>query len=263
MKTKSLLLAVAAAFSWSLACTAFAAASMGTESEQLKAVVQNLLKDNDEFVKSHSPDYFKTFSDGQKPRATVVTCSDSRVHTHALDNTPDGDLFMVRNIGNQLRTAEGSIEYGVHHLHTPLLIFVGHSACGAIKAASGDFRRESPTIKRELLTIRIPKGIDNLGGVRKNVNNQVAAAMKKFSHEVQGGKLTVAGAIYDFRNDLGQGQGRLIITNVNGNSDAEKLKGFIAVADLPPIGASESGGKTQSSAQPPAPRTRSHPYAYP
>ena len=196
----------------------------GDERAQVKAIVKNILRDNASFVKGHKSGYFKPFKDGQHPRATVVTCSDSRVHTHALDKTPDGDLFMVRNIGNQLATAEGSVEYGVHHLHTPLLIFVGHSACGAIKAASGDYSQESAAIKHELDTIKIDKGVDNMEGVKTNVTNQVAGALKKFDAEVEEGKLTVIGAVYDFRNDLKQGQGKLVIINLNGETDPAKLK---------------------------------------
>lgn len=196
-----------------------------SESEQIKGIVGNLLQDNDEFAKSRGDAYFKPLAAGQTPRATVVTCSDSRVHTHALDKTPDGDLFMVRNIGNQLSTAEGSVEYGVHHLHTPLLIFVGHSACGAIKAASGDYRKESKAIRRELDTIKIPKGASSLDGVRANVNNQVNAALKKFGHEVKDGNLTVVGAIYDFTNELGQGYGKLNVINLNGDTDAARIQG--------------------------------------
>jgi carbonic anhydrase len=146
------------------------------------------------------------------------------VHMAAMDKTPDNDLFVIRNIGNQLGTAEGSIEYGVHHLHTPLLIFVGHSACGAIKAASGDYTKESDAIKRELDSIKITKGGDWMEGVKTNVNNQVADSVKKFAEEIKEGKLTVIGAVYDFRNDLKQGQGRLVITNINGESDAAKVK---------------------------------------
>ena len=249
-KTTPLVLALAATLWWAQAPLALAE----SETEQLNGIVQNLLHDNDEFVKSHGPDYFQPFTEGQKPRATVVTCSDSRVHTHALDKTPDGDLFMVRNIGNQLRTAEGSIEYGVHHLHTPLLIFVGHSACGAIHAASGDYRKESRTIKRELSTIMIPKGIENMDGVKKNVNNQVAAALKKFRHEIHAGKLTVIGAVYDFRNDLGLGQGRLVVINVNGSSDADKIKQLFS-ATAEPNGTSVAA-ETVSGRRP-------HPYSYP
>lgn len=233
-----------------------------SETAQLRGIVQNLLQDNAEFVKSHDPEYFKPFSDGQKPRATVVTCSDSRVHSHAFDQTPDGDLFMVRNIGNQLRTAEGSVEYGVHHLHTPLLIFVGHSACGAIKAASGDYRKESRPIRRELSTLMIPKGVANLDGVKKNVNDQVAAALKKFRKEVQAEKLTVVGAVYDFRNDLGQGAGRLVVTNVNGNTASEKIKPFTAVAEIREVSATPPSQPSPGK-MPPSSRERPHPYAYP
>ncbi len=204
--------------------------SSGNEAEQLRGIVKNLLDDNTAFAKSHKSDYYKPFSAKQHPRATVVTCSDSRVHTHALDKTPDGDLFMVRNIGNQIATAEGSVEYGVLHLHTPLLIIVGHVACGAIKAAQGDYAKLEAPIKRELDTIKLPKKNPKndedeewLRGVDANVNNQVAVALKKFEHEVKEGKLTVIGAVYDFQNALHQGQGRLVVTNINGNTDAGNI----------------------------------------
>lgn len=193
------------------------------ETKALQGIVKNLVNDNSEFVRSHKPAYFKSFMEGQHPRATVVTCADSRVHESAWDKTADGDLFVVRNIGNQLETAEGSIEYGVHHLHTPLLVFVGHSACGAIKAASGDYSTLAPPIRKELDTIHIDKGVDNMAGVEANVHNQVRTAIKKFQSEVDKGELTVIGAVYDFRNDLKKGQGRLVIIDLNGEADAQKV----------------------------------------
>lgn len=239
-----------------------------TESEQLKAIVGNLLQDNEAFAASRNETYFRPLMAGQTPRATVVTCSDSRVHTQALDSTPDGDLFMVRNIGNQLATAEGSVEYGVHHLHTPLLIFVGHSSCGAIKAASGDYRKESKTIRRELDTIKISKGSENMAGVKLNVNNQVASAMKKFSHEVKGGHLTVIGAVYDFSNELGKGYGRLNIINLNGETDAARIAGsrLLAGASEAKPSVSQKTGTVRALAKPQATTTGSsdqHPYSYP
>lgn len=213
-----------------LACGAASAGEAGGEAEQLRGIVRNLMDDNTAFARSHKPEYYKPFADHQHPRATVVTCSDSRVQTHALDKTPDGDLFMVRDIGNQIASAEGSVEYGVQHLHTPLLIIVGHVGCGAIRAARGDFSGESPAIKRELQTIKLPpKNPKNsedeevLNAVQGNVNNQVAYALKKFDAEVKAGRLTVMGAIYDFRNQLHQGQGRLVITNINGRTDSGSI----------------------------------------
>ncbi len=191
--------------------------------EAAREVVRNLVQDNRDFVRGHPPGYFGPFRDSQHPRATVITCSDSRVHTHALDATPDGDLFMIRNIGNQLGTAEGSVEYGVHHLHTPVLLIVGHSACGAIKAASGDYSAESVAIRRELDTLRVPKGEAGMGSIRLNVHSQVRQAMSKFEEEVLSGKLVVIGAVYDFRNDLGQGHGKLTVIDINGETDPRRL----------------------------------------
>ncbi len=215
----------------------------GDEAAQLKAIVKTIVDGNSAFVKSHTSDYFKPFADKQHPRATVVTCSDSRVHTHALTKAPDGDLFMVRNIGNQIGNAEGSVEYGVHHLHTPLLIVVGHVACGAIKAAMGDFSKESVPIRNELSNIHLPpKNEANdetkewLRGVDANVNNQVDLALKKFPEEVKSGKLTVIGAIYDFQNAMRQGYGKLVITNINGNHDTANVLMGVGALTAGPAG---------------------------
>ncbi|OYY93679.1 MAG: hypothetical protein B7Y41_10560 [Hydrogenophilales bacterium 28-61-23] len=188
-----------------------------------KDMLREIAQSNRGFMSRTRPEHFVHLAEGQHPRATVVTCSDSRVHTHALDATPDGDLFMVRNIGNQIATAEGSVEYGVHHLHTPLLLIVGHVACGAIKAASGDYGKESPTIKRELDTIQIPKGDAGLNSVKLNVNNQVRQAMGKFQQEMADGRLIVVGAVYDFSNEMKQGLGKLNIVNVNGETNGANI----------------------------------------
>lgn len=192
---------------------------------------------NKAFMQRRGPGYFKPFLDGQHPRATVVTCSDSRVHTHALDASPDNDLFMIRDIGNQIATAEGSVEYGVHHLHTPLLLIVGHSACGAIKAAAGDYSSESPAIRRELDTLQIPKGDPGMSSIKLNVHNQVKLALAKFEKEVLSGHLTVVGTVYDFRNDMKLGQGSLNVVNVNGETDPARIAALplMKEAHKPPV----------------------------
>lgn len=196
----------------------------GSEVQQVRSAVTAILHDNAEYMSRHAPSYFKTFADKQTPRATVVTCSDSRVQSEVMDKNAVNDLFMVRDIGNQLATAEGSVEYGVRHLHTPLLIFVGHAACGAIKAASGDYGKLEPAIRKELATINIPQGIDPTDGALLNVNNQVESAILKFSGEVERGHLAILGAFYDFRNDLHQGAGKLIITNLNGETEPARIR---------------------------------------
>ncbi|MEI2781666.1 MAG: carbonic anhydrase [Candidatus Competibacter sp.] len=189
-----------------------------------RAILKEILADDSAYVAAHNAAFFQELAKGQHPRATVVTCSDSRVQTNTLDKTPESDLFVVRNIGNQLATAKGSVQYGVNHLASSLLIFVGHSSCGAIKAASGDYSGLEPDIKKELDTISIPKGISNIDGVKANVNNQVAAAVKEWNGKIEEGHLMVVGAVYDFADDMKEGSGKLNIINVNGETDPAKIK---------------------------------------
>lgn len=200
------------------------ASSAADQSKQMRVILKNIIDDNDKFVRMHKQSYFEPFMKKQSPRATVVTCVDSRVHSQALDATPDGDLFFVRNIGNQLATTEGSIEYGVEHLNTPVLLFIGHVSCGAIRTATGDYASLSAPIKREVVTIKIKKGGDLLDNVRLNVDNQIADAMRKFSPRINAKQLVVVGAVYDFSDVLHHGYGKLVITNINGETDSPKLK---------------------------------------
>ena len=73
---------------------------------------------------------------GQQPIATVVTCSDSRVVPEYIFDVTLGEIFKVESAGNVLdKVGLGSVEYGVGHLHTPLLIVLGHEKCGAVTAA--------------------------------------------------------------------------------------------------------------------------------
>lgn len=203
-------------------------ASAHPELAQIKAAVQHVLKGNDRYVKSRKAPSFAKVIAGQTPKATVVSCSDSRVQADAIDQDPEGDLFMVREIGNQVVSGEGSVEYGVRHLHTPLLLVVGHSTCGAVKAAMGDYSGLEPAIKRDLDTLKAIKGNADdaqavMRSVEQNVHEQVKFALEKFAPEVKAGKLAVMGAVYDFRNDYRQGNGRLVFVNVNGVTDAARI----------------------------------------
>ena len=63
-------------------------------------------------------------------------------------------MFSIRNIGNQIVTSEGSVDYGVRVLKTPYLMVVGHSGCGAIKAAHKGKKTKIAGIDKELLCAR-------------------------------------------------------------------------------------------------------------
>lgn len=71
----------------------------------------------------------------QHPFAVVVTCSDSRVSPEIIFDEGLGDLFVIRTAGNLIGDLElGSIEYAVEHLGVPLVVVLGHTECGAVKA---------------------------------------------------------------------------------------------------------------------------------
>lgn len=73
---------------------------------------------------------------GQEPMATILACSDSRDPVELIFDRGVGDLFVVRVAGNVTGLSElATIEYGVTHLGTPVLIVMGHSKCGAVTAA--------------------------------------------------------------------------------------------------------------------------------
>lgn len=73
---------------------------------------------------------------GQAPFAIVLACADSRVAPELVFDQGLGDLFVLRVAGNVSEKAVlGSIEYAVEHLHSPLIVVIGHESCGAVKAA--------------------------------------------------------------------------------------------------------------------------------
>nr|WP_272916345.1 carbonic anhydrase [Qipengyuania algicida] len=69
---------------------------------------------------------------GQAPFAAYVTCSDSRVSPEFLFGRGLGELFIIRHAGNTVDL--GPIEYAGAQLGVPLVVVMGHEACGAVKA---------------------------------------------------------------------------------------------------------------------------------
>jgi carbonic anhydrase len=73
---------------------------------------------------------------GQEPHAALFGCSDSRLAAEIIFDKGLGDLFVVRNAGQVIsESVIGSLEYAVAVLHVPLIVVLGHDACGAVNAA--------------------------------------------------------------------------------------------------------------------------------
>src|SRR5580700_2343281 len=104
--------------------------------------LQRLIAGNQRFLagQAHFPTVCKeTLADlarGQRPYATILGCSDSRVPPELIFDANFGELFIVRVAGNVVSPeVMGSLQYAGAHLHTPLFLVLGHEGCGAVKAA--------------------------------------------------------------------------------------------------------------------------------
>lgn len=90
--------------------------------------------------------------------ATVITCSDSRVPVEHIFDVGIMDVFVIRVAGNVCDTDEvGSIEYGLAHVNTPVLVVLGHTQCGAVTAVTHALRGEGHALERN-----IPPLVDNI-----------------------------------------------------------------------------------------------------
>ena len=96
---------------------------------------------------------------GDHAVVTVITCSDSRVPVERLFDAGVMDVFVIRVAGNVCDTDEiGSIEYGLAHVNTPVLVVLGHTQCGAVTAVSKAANGEHLDLE-----LNIPALVDNIG----------------------------------------------------------------------------------------------------
>jgi carbonic anhydrase len=79
--------------------------------------------------------------DKQHPFASVLSCSDSRTTVELIFDQNLGDIFSVRLAGNIASIkAIGSLEFSCKYLGSKLVVVMGHSSCGAIKAACDHYK---------------------------------------------------------------------------------------------------------------------------
>jgi len=204
-------------------------------------IISRIVDGNTLFTSTHDREYFEGFRLKQEPFITLVTCSDSRVPLRALMPDTSNKVFSIQNIGNQILSTEGSVDYGIYHLKTPVLMFLGHSDCGAIKAYLKGFNEESEGIKHELDFLRPiiheygkDKDFESLHShvIEKNLDYQVSIAYKKYRELVNEGKLTIVAAYYDFRGEFGMGMGKIVFVNLNKHKTPQELHDLPEFSEL-------------------------------
>ena len=86
--------------------------------------------------------YKRLAQEGQRPRAMVISCCDSRVHATSIFGAEQGEFFIHRNIANLVPPYEpdgepqgtsAAVEYAVTGLQVAHIIVLGHSNCGGVK----------------------------------------------------------------------------------------------------------------------------------
>ena len=178
----------------------------------------NYLKENSDVFSKEQAEKIHHIAQAQHPKITLVTCSDSRVDMEFFRVDPLDTVFTIRNIGNTILANEGSVEYWVEHLETPILLILGHTNCGAVKAGLADYHHCSSAIRRELNHLEAAlcevdktKDFSNqwVEWVKKNLDLQLEIAYNKFKDRVEQGKLAIIWAILDLDNSFGQGYGKL------------------------------------------------------
>ena len=108
--------------------------------------IEILQQGNERFVKygKHQYDMLAVrdeLKDKQHPFASILSCSDSRTAVELIFDQNLGDIFSVRLAGNVASTlAIGSLEFSTQYLGSKLVVVMGHSNCGAVKAACDHFK---------------------------------------------------------------------------------------------------------------------------
>lgn len=177
-----------------------------------------MLKDgNERFVSGEreyphlDKDRIDETSTGQAPFVTIVSCSDSRVPPEHVFDSGIGDLFVIRLAGNVCDVDSiGTIEYGVVHLQTPLLVILGHTSCGAVTAVvqEADVHGSIPKLVDNIVPAveKVKHDHSDLEGddlisasIKQNVWQSIEDTLlhsPETAELVKEGKLKVVGAIY-------------------------------------------------------------------
>ena len=160
-------------------------------------------------------DVLAELAKGQRPLATILGCSDSRVPPELIFDAGLGELFVIRVAGNVLgREILGTLQYAAMHLQTPLFVVLGHERCGAVKAAiASKFQRAAHESRIAMLLENIFPALDQLEGTEPAdalLRSAVEANVRHTIEELRAtpeakallaiGEMKLIGAVYDLKS---------------------------------------------------------------
>jgi carbonic anhydrase len=178
-----------------------------------KEALQVLLAGNNRFLSgklehpNHCEESRKGLVSGQDPIAVVLACADARVPPVDIFDQGLGDLFILRVAGNIINDhILGSIEYAVSHLHTPLIMVMGHSSCGAVGAVAqgvklgGHIASLTPSIEAALKKAKGQEGLWTNNAAKelaKTTAKKIEESEPIIADLVTEGKVLVVATYYD------------------------------------------------------------------
>jgi carbonic anhydrase len=154
-------------------------------------------------------------ADGQAPVATVLGCSDSRAPAEYVFDQGLGALFVIRVAGNIIAPSlVGSVEFAASQFGTRLVVVMGHTQCGAIRATMDALEAEGAAESRNQQSIvdRIKPHVAHLAGGTADKPARLAAAVHAnvvasarelhasspiLQNLVARGHVAIVGAVYD------------------------------------------------------------------
>ena len=185
-----------------------------------KDALELLIKGNQRFIKNEQQvknlsEMREALIDNQQPFAAILGCSDSRTAPETIFDQTLGDVFSVRLAGNvACRKAIGSLEYSCKYLGSKIIVVMGHSNCGAIKAACDNFEEGNITEITELLQPAVSEETTTLDPERNsknsvfvsnvcflNVKKQIQSIINQsdiLKDLLQNNQIGIIGAIYNF-----------------------------------------------------------------
>ena len=160
------------------------------------AVIYEIIEKNRVYQQKYTKQFIQHVQ-GQSPKIAILTCADSRVIPELIFQQTIGDVFVVRIAGNIAvdPTVLTSLEYAVDHLHVSYLIILGHTHCGAVKAAE----QTKDTHIDLIHEIRKSFPIDETDHIKANVKRQLSMIPKRstiIETAMKTGTLSLIGAIY-------------------------------------------------------------------
>jgi len=166
------------------------------------------------------PNFFKKSAEGQSPKVLWIGCADSRCPESVITAALPGDIFVHRNIANQVHpddpNAISVIQYAVEHVHVKHIIIAGHTKCGGVETCykivyEGYPVPEPPLSAFVAPLVQLAKELD-LGGkprdealailTKANVQQQEMNLTKVLPKMEHGTEVTLHGWLYKIEEGL-------------------------------------------------------------